>query len=487
MPDLTTDELADIEAALVAAFDAADHEPHTPEQVQRMQAAHDLAQAIRERGRSQSPSRRSSAPVPLANRADRNRLLSPDRRSSTTSAVVRSAAGLDVPSSEALVGLLTDTLNRKRSTGPEGMIVASASWAYPEERRLSEADSAGNAAKLEAVAGLAGLTASGGVCGPVNVDYSVLTYAVADRPVRDALPAFSADRGGVRSTTPAQLSAASGAVGLWTAATDADPAGTTKPRLSVICGAEQVVLVDALPLRMLVGNLQARFYPEQVQEWFTLALANQARLAETTLLSKISAKSTPVSTGQLLGTTRDLLGTVDQAVAAFRYRQRVPRTIRLRAILPEFAKDMLRADLARTAFQDTNPLAVSDAEIDGWFSARGVVVTWTMDSLPAQASSPGVIGYPVQGFGTQPANAALLDWPHTINWFLWPEGTFQFLDGGMLDIGVVRDSLLNATNDYEVFLESFEGLLFRGIEAYQLMSNVRPNGTAASTVSTAGY
>ena len=487
MPDLSLDELADIESALVAAFDAADHEPHTPEQVQRMQAAHDLAQAIRERGGSQSPSRRSSAHVPLANHPSRGSLVSPDRRSSTTSAVVRSAAGLDVPSAEALVGLLTETLNRKRTTGPEGTIVASASWNYPENRRLSEADSAANAAKLEAVTGLAALSASGGICGPVNVDYSVLTFAVADRPVRDALPAFSADRGGVRFTTPAQLSAAAGAVGVWSAATDANPAGATKPRLSVICGAEQVVLVDALPLRMLVGNLQARFYPEQVAEWLTLALANQARLAETTLLSKISGKSTPVSTSQLLGTTRDLLATVDQAVAAFRYRQRVPRTIRLRAVLPEFAKDMIRADLARTAFQDTDPLAVTDAQIESWFVARGVAPTWTMDSLSAQASSPGVIGYPLQGFGTQGANAALLDWPRTMTWWLWPEGTFQFLDGGTLDIGVVRDSLLNATNDYEVFLESFEGLLFRGIEAYQLVSNVRPNGTAASTVSTAGY
>lgn len=93
----------------------------------------------------------------------------------------------------------------------------------------------------------------------------------------------------------------------------------------------------------------------------------------------------------------------------------------------------------------------------------------------------------MQGFVAQPANAALLDWPHTINWFLWPEASFQFLDGGTLDVGYVRDSLLNATNDVEYVVESFEGVAFRGIEAYQLIWNVRPNGTAASTVSTAGY
>ncbi len=487
MPDLSLDELADIESALVAAFDAADHEPHTPQQLQRMQTAHDLAQAVRERGGSQqqSPSRRST--VPLANRPDRNRLLSPDRRSPTTSAVVRSAAGLEVSSTEALVELFVNALNRGRDTGPGGAVVASARWDYPAERKLDYADSAGNATKVDAVTGLQALTASGGICGPLNIDYSILTFSSADRPVRDALAAFNADRGGVRFIAPAKLSDAAGAVGLWTAAGDANPGGITKPRLSVVCGNEQVVTVDALPMRLLVGNLAARFAPEQVAEFFSLALASQARLAEITLLQKISAKSTPVSTGQLLGATRDLLGTVDQAVAAFRYRSRVPRAVKLRAIFPDFCKDMIRADLARTNFQTTDPLAVTDAAIESWFSVRGVVPTWSVDSLPAQAGGPGVLPFPVQGWGTQAAGAELLDWPHAVVWWLFPEGSFQFLDGGILDIGVVRDSLLNATNDYEVFVESFEGLAFRGIEALQLVSNVRPNGTAASTVSTSAY
>ncbi len=38
-------------------------------------------------------------------------------------------------------------------------------------------------------------------------------------------------------------------------------------------------------------------------------------------------------------------------------------------------------------------------------------------------------------------------------WLLYPEGTFQFLDGGRLDLGVCRDSTLDATNDYESFVE----------------------------------
>lgn len=38
----------------------------------------------------------------------------------------------------------------------------------------------------------------------------------------------------------------------------------------------------------------------------------------------------------------------------------------------------------------------------------------------------------------------------------WPEGTFLHLDGGVLELGLVRDSTINSANDYMVFSETFE-------------------------------
>jgi hypothetical protein len=61
-------------------------------------------------------------------------------------------------------------------------------------------------------------------------------------------------------------------------------------------------------------------------------------------------------------------------------------------------------------------------------------------------------------------------------------GTFQFLDGRRLDLGVVRDSTLDATNDYETFLELFEGIAFRGNECPQVQSTIMPNGGSARTI-----
>jgi hypothetical protein len=39
-----------------------------------------------------------------------------------------------------------------------------------------------------------------------------------------------------------------------------------------------------------------------------------------------------------------------------------------------------------------------------------------------------------------------------------------------MGIGVVRDSTLDATNDFEIFVEAFEATAFRGLEAYQVQS-----------------
>jgi hypothetical protein len=61
------------------------------------------------------------------------------------------------------------------------------------------------------------------------------------------------------------------------------------------------------------------------------------------------------------------------------------------------------------------------------------------------------------------------------------------MSGGVLDIGVVRDSTLDATNDYEIFTEVFETVAFRGVEALTVVSPWLPNGGSTGTVATSSY
>jgi hypothetical protein len=75
--------------------------------------------------------------------------------------------------------------------------------------------------------------------------------------------------------------------------------------------------------------------------------------------------------------------------------------------------------------------------------------------------------------------AALLDFPDVVESYVFPEGSVQFLDGGTLDLGVVRDSRTNAANRYETFVETFEGVAKRRGDLYAVRSTLQPTGTAS--------
>lgn len=480
------------EATLVALFDELDGLPVSPEVVSAMSLVADSTDSLRAGGTS--PAGLTAAVTRLRDRpslaAARARVPATHRPAATrnfaATGTALTAAGAPLPDGAAVATELTRAFERAANRPGEAQVALRMAWEYPADRVLG-ADPVANTAALDAATSPVALVASGGVCHPVNVDYSIPGFSVDDRPIRDSLPGFQATRGGVRFLTPPTLASTAGATGIWTAATDATPAGATKPVLAVTCPTETEVLVDAIPTRLRLGNMTARFAPEVAAAVLRTALAQAARVAEVNLLTKISTLSTTVSSGQLLGATRDLLATVDQAAAAYRYRGRIPRSTRLRVILPEFARDLLRADLARELAHDNDAIdefAIDDARIDAWFTVRGLLPTFALDGLPAQGSG---VAYGLQGFGAQGANAALLDWPRQLVWFLFVEGSFQFLDGGRLEVGVVRDATLNSTNDYETFVEGFEGLAFRGLESLQIVSTVRPNGLSASTKDTSTY
>jgi hypothetical protein len=137
---------------------------------------------------------------------------------------------------------------------------------------------------------------------------------------------------------------------------------------------------------------------------------------------------------------------------------------------------------------------VTDEQIDAWFSVRNINVIWTLDGLKAGTYGTGGSAITNQFFGLMGSSAPEPQWPgqssdgsFMLAWLLYVEGSFQFLDGGRLDLGVVRDSTLDATNDYETFVETFESVAFRGIDAYQVQSTILPSGTSAGTTAPSGY
>lgn len=320
----------------------------------------------------------------------------------------------------------------------------------PEERQLSNANTNLNMERIEAITTPTAITASGGFCAPLPVNYDIFGVGSNDRPVRDSLPTFGATRGGIRYIQPPVLGAYTGGISLWTAANDANPTSpTTKPNLKVTCAAEATATTDAVTLSLTFGNLMSRAFPELVQRHNQLALIQHARFAERSLLNKIGQASTPVTSSYVSGSGRDFMISISRAAAAYRNRNRIPRGVQLRAIVPEWVRDSIREDIASNLRIEN--LAVADATIDTWLSARGVRITWHMDDT-FEAQTTG----------------SLNDFPSNITWWLFAEGTFLFLDGGTLDLGVVRDATLVGTNDYQTFVETFEGIAKVGIESLQI-------------------
>jgi hypothetical protein len=379
---------------------------------------------------------------------------------------------------------MTSMLDRLDPRGQTGkVLIASATWEYPEDRKLETKPGTmlteRDARIMDAVTHPQALVASGGICAPVNVDWDMSTWATPERPLRDALPAFQASRGGLLYRQPPDFSALSGATAVWTEATDLNPGTSTKPVLAIACPSTTTVYVDAVPTRLGFGNMQARFDPEVVATNTDLAIAAAAQIAERNLLTRIQAAAlSTVTTAAYLGASRDMLAIVDQFMAAFRDNHRLSDTQVVSAIFPRWVKNMIRADRAREIGHDgqsIDPLAITDEWIESAFAIRHVKPIWIYDGLTTNS--------PSQAFAAL-ANGAIPVWPDKVYATFFIEGSIQFLDGGRLDLGVVRDATLDATNDYETFVETFEGIAFRGFAnaAVNVSIEVVPNGATAGTV-----
>jgi hypothetical protein len=365
------------------------------------------------------------------------------------------------------------SLRRVNGGDGEQHIVASVTTKFPEERTLST-DAEANSAKIDAVVGQEALVASGGHATPFEVKYDIFAQgSTTDRPVRDALPRFQADRGGIRFVTPPSFAGDTyaGAVGIWTAANDSavTPSPAAKLSLTVTAAQENTVSTDAVTLQLQFGNLMTRAYPELIARHNELALVQHAREAEQNLLSNIASGSTAVTTTSVIGFGRDFLVQIRRAATAYRSRHRIDPQTRLKAIIPAWIYDAMAADLA-LAMPGDGTLSVSRSEIDAYLANVNVDLVASLDATVFAAQSA----------------AALLEFPDSFVWYLFAEGTFLFLDGGTLDLGIIRDSSLVGTNDYKMFIETFENVAKVGIESLAITSTISVNGVAAALRDTTG-
>jgi hypothetical protein len=420
------------------------------------------------------------------------------------SATVAITAGADIPGISAGTELsgasqVTDAFikrlhNLQRVSTPNGQqyTVATLTASFPEDRVLNAGDTEGNWGKIQKVAGIEAITAAAGACIPLEIRYDIDGIGSTDTPVQDSLPRFTADRGGIRFYPSPLLPEANydGAIGVWdplgdpaTNVTDLDGGNprAEKPCLPVQCLPFEEAVLEAVSVCVCFDNLTGRVFPELVRAHNELMLVQHARSTEQFFLSKLKAGATQtVTANQTLGAAREILGQVDKVASVLRYRNRISPSQSFRVVMPYWVHDMIRADISYQMPGDglNDVMALADAKLDSWFKARNVNITWSMEAA---------WGSPFPDWEDSNAGGAGNDWvletttgfPETIEWDMFAEGTWLVLDGGTLDLGVIRDSSHVANNTYCEFSESFYNLAHVGGESVHVTSNLVPTGSAS--------
>jgi hypothetical protein len=194
------------------------------------------------------------------------------------------------------------------------------------------------------------------------------------------------------------------------------------------------------------GNLNARAWPEKIAHENALTMAALSRTSEGFLLDRIKALSINVTSGaDTLGAVIYLVNALKLSAYGIRSRLRMDNGARFRALLPAVILDMLELDVVSTPF-------------DRWRNAEQLIAylrsikidpVFYMDT---PSSGESQIADAAQAAG------AVDGFPDEIQAAIYPDGAFLGIDSGSLELGIVRDSTLNSTNDFQVFGERFRNV-----------------------------
>ena len=157
------------------------------------------------------------------------------------------------------------------------------------------------------------------------------------------------------------------------------------------------------------------------------------------VLNAVVAGSTAVTFPARVGATSPLLDSIEMQAEHYRTVHRMARAATLEAVFPFWVRGVIRSDLSRRLGVDL--LSVSDAQIDGWFRARGVAAQFVYNLDP------------ITGAAT-----AFTAWPATARFLLYAAGTWVKGSTDIIRLDTLYDSTLLGQNDY-LALFSEEGWL----------------------------
>jgi hypothetical protein len=337
---------------------------------------------------------------------------------------------------------------------------------------------------LQAATNLDALVAAGGWCSPSEISYDFYNIVAEDGLID--LPSVGVlNRGGLRYPTSPTIADILGTAALWSwteeqdeAAVDSDSEVKTCARVDCPDFAEVRSACDGLCVT--VGNLVDFSYPELVQNHIRLVFAARAHrtnqliidtLVNHTLTQGVDLTGLGVAGA---GAAASILAAVELQAEDYRARFRMAQGAVLEAVFPHWALGLFRADLSNRTGVDL--LSVTNGQIADWLNQRGVRAQFVYDWQS---------GFDTDPFGDPDTIATT--WPSTIDFLMYAPGTFVRGQGLQLDLGVVRDSVLNSTNDHTAaWMEDCYAIAGVGHEARLVSADVCVAGTTGAAELTCG-
>jgi len=161
------------------------------------------------------------------------------------------------------------------------------------------------------------------------------------------------------------------------------------------------------------------------------------------------------------------------AAAAYRKRNSMRRDSNLTVLVPDWLVDQVKLDMAMDGDEGLDFWAIPDSQVTAAFGNVNLNPVYYADAAAAVSA---------QAWDAPQAAGKLNDFPTTAVAYLYAPGTWVKLDGGTLDVGLVRDSTLNRTNDLELFMEEWVGTVMLGLESVAITITGCANGAAADHV-----
>lgn len=355
--------------------------------------------------------------------------------------------------------------------------VASAEGEFGEEFELSEQDVIHNMRILKAPDAL---VAAG--CALNEPYYELGCMSSLERPVLNSLRRFRAPRGGVSVHQSPTLSDITDGFGAWTFADDANPVATKTPCATIACPDTEDFEWQGIYMCLEVSNMTQKVFPELVDSYKNRLGSLHARFAETQLLDAMIGAPNTISLLDTVAVPADtsldalpqLLSAIGRTIVAYRESERYSNAQRWDLWMHRYVRDVVRDGyIKRDPANEAGAIAAADSAITRGFAALGVTVHWVMDTpTVAAALEPAAIA----------DGAAAPDYPDQAWWLLAPQGNLAELDGGSLTYGVApgnlyRDTTTNTRNVFQIFQETFEGIIEFGCKNVYGLTTICPTGS----------